>query len=150
MAWCLGTAKPLSEQRSNIVNSNLRNQFRNSHIFTQENAFKNVVWKMVSTWSRPQCVQEHLMIMPSWKKHIQVYFTHISYTQSACVLARLLPPRCSPQSTGHEPTCCRRRTWSNRPGLSHGTLPGRMGTATRSSFSSLNLQVKTQAIQSEN
>ena len=29
---------------------------RNSHIFIQENPFENVVWKMASIFSRPQCV----------------------------------------------------------------------------------------------
>ena len=29
---------------------------RNSIIFIQENAFENVVWKMTSILSRPQCV----------------------------------------------------------------------------------------------
>ena len=29
---------------------------RNSYIFTQENQFENVVWKMASILSRPQCV----------------------------------------------------------------------------------------------
>ena len=45
----------------NIVNSNIRNKFqwnfkRNSFIFIQENPFENVVWKMASILSRPQCV----------------------------------------------------------------------------------------------
>ena len=47
-----------------IVNKTLRNKFqwnlnRNSDIFFQENAFENVVWKMGSILSRPQCVNNN-------------------------------------------------------------------------------------------
>ena len=34
---------------------------RNSYIFIQENAFENVVWKMASILSRPQCVKWQLV-----------------------------------------------------------------------------------------
>ena len=45
----------------NIVNWTIRNKFqlncyRNWKIFSQENAFENVVWKMAAIMSRPQCV----------------------------------------------------------------------------------------------
>ena len=45
----------------NVVNWNLRNKllwnsYRNSYIFIQENAFENVVCKMVAILSRHQCV----------------------------------------------------------------------------------------------
>ena len=44
----------------NIVNWTIRNQLqwnpnRNSYIFIEENAFENVVWKMVAILSRPLC-----------------------------------------------------------------------------------------------
>ena len=29
---------------------------RNSYIFILENAFENIIWKMVAIWSQPQCV----------------------------------------------------------------------------------------------
>ena len=46
----------------NIVNWTLRNKFqrnfnRYSYIFIQENAFENVVWKMVAILAPPQCVK---------------------------------------------------------------------------------------------
>ena len=46
----------------NIVNWTLSNKVRwnrkqNSCIFIQENAYENVVWKMASILSRPQCVK---------------------------------------------------------------------------------------------
>ena len=40
---------PLGTDFSEIIN-------QNSNIFTQENAFENVVWKMAAILSRPQCV----------------------------------------------------------------------------------------------
>ena len=40
------------------LGTNLSDFFnRNSHIFIQENAFENVVWKMAAIFSRPQCVK---------------------------------------------------------------------------------------------
>ena len=46
-----------------MVNWTSRNKLwwnfnRNSYIFSQENPFENVVWKMSSSLSRPQCVNE--------------------------------------------------------------------------------------------
>ena len=46
----------------NIVNSNSRNKLqwninRNSHIFIQENAHENVVWKIAAILPRSQCVK---------------------------------------------------------------------------------------------
>ena len=54
----------------NIVNFNIRNTFqwnlkRNSCIFIQEKAFENVVFEMVVTLSRPECVKVHLHIANS-------------------------------------------------------------------------------------
>ena len=45
----------------NIVNWTLRNKLqwnlnRNKYIFIQQNAFENVVWKLLAILSRPQCV----------------------------------------------------------------------------------------------
>ena len=40
---------PLGTDFSEIIN-------QNSNIFTQENAFENVVWKMAAILSRSQCV----------------------------------------------------------------------------------------------
>ena len=50
----------------NIVNLTLGNKLqwntnRNLYIFIQENAFENVVWKMVAILSRPQCVKNECM-----------------------------------------------------------------------------------------
>ena len=50
-----------SDNGSNIVNWTLRNNLhgnlnQNSCVFIHENAFENVVWKMVAILSRPQCV----------------------------------------------------------------------------------------------
>ena len=47
----------------NIVNWNLRNKlqwnlWRNSCIFFQEKALKNVIWKTTAILSQPQCVKE--------------------------------------------------------------------------------------------
>ena len=46
----------------NIVNWTLRNKLqwninRNSYIFIQENAFKNIIWKKAAILSRPRCVK---------------------------------------------------------------------------------------------
>ena len=50
-----------------IVNWTLRNKLqwnlkRNAYIFIQENAFENVVWKMVAILSGPQCVKSFLLV----------------------------------------------------------------------------------------
>ena len=52
---------PARRQCWNVVNWNLRNKLqwhfnRSFNIFTQENAFLNVVWKISAIFSRPQCV----------------------------------------------------------------------------------------------
>ena len=53
--------KIISISKGNIVNWTLgnklqRNLNQNLNIFTEENAFENVVWKMAAILSRPQCV----------------------------------------------------------------------------------------------
>ena len=67
MACRLIGAKPLSEPMMVIFYWNIGNKFQwnfnlNSNIFIQENAFDNVVWKMVAILSRPQCVNWYLII----------------------------------------------------------------------------------------
>ena len=52
MTYCLIGAKPLSEPMLKLQ----WNFYRNSYIVTQENAFENVVCKMASILSQPQCV----------------------------------------------------------------------------------------------
>ena len=44
-----------------IGNKSLWNRKRNSYIFTDENAFENVVWKMPAISSRPQCVKSYIV-----------------------------------------------------------------------------------------
>ena len=49
-------------QCRNIANWNPGNKLQwnlnqNLHIFIQENAYENVIWKMAATLSRPQCVK---------------------------------------------------------------------------------------------
>ena len=66
MACRLVGAKPLSEPMMDIVYWTLRNKLqwnlnRNSNIFIQENAFKNVVWKMAAILFRFHCVNSCLM-----------------------------------------------------------------------------------------
>ena len=63
----------------NIVNWTIGNKSQwnlkwNSYIFTEENAFENVVWKMVAILSRPQCV--------NWQS---ATYVHIKYTRSSFV-----------------------------------------------------------------
>ena len=63
----------------NIVNWTLRNKLqwnlnRNSYIFNQENAFENVVWKMVAILSRPQCVNDKTC---SWEWRISGHWFNI-------------------------------------------------------------------------
>ena len=59
-------------QCSNIVNWTLRNKLqwnlnRNSYSFIQENVFENVVCKMASISSRPQCVKIFCDIQTAWQ-----------------------------------------------------------------------------------
>ena len=72
----------------NIVNWTLGNKFqwninRNLYIFIQENAFKNVVWKMAVILFRPQCVkvlnsisQKVVKRALSWPLFLECKFTH--------------------------------------------------------------------------
>ena len=74
----IGSDNGLSPDRRqcwNIVNWTPRNKFQwnfnwYSYIFIQENAFENVVWKMATILSRPQCVNPD---------HIQHHQTHLSH-----------------------------------------------------------------------
>ena len=45
------------------VGRNFSEIYRNLYIFIQENAFENVVWKMATILSRPQCVKKSNNIM---------------------------------------------------------------------------------------
>ena len=63
----------------NIVNSNLRNKLQFNfkgclYIFIQENAFENVVWKMLTILSRPQCVKSWML----WKSIYQAGLVDIT------------------------------------------------------------------------
>ena len=69
MAW--SAPSHYLNQRWNNVNWTLGNKLqwnlnRNLTIFIQENAFENVVWKMVAILSRPQCVNCLVEARPSW------------------------------------------------------------------------------------
>ena len=62
MAWHLVGTNPLLNQFCNTVNWTPMNKLqwnlnRNSYIFIQENPFENVVWKMATILSWPQCVK---------------------------------------------------------------------------------------------
>ena len=65
--------------RWNIVNWTLRNKLqwnlnRNSYIFIQENAFENVVWKMVVILCQPQCVNRaDTLWNKAWHVFLQLY-----------------------------------------------------------------------------
>ena len=65
----------------NIVDWTLRNKLnRNSYTFSQENAFENVVWKMASILSRPQCVNRTSCIIMNGvavRIGLMIYPTHI-------------------------------------------------------------------------
>ena len=70
-------------QYSNIVdwtprNKLQRNLSRNLYIFIQENAFENVVWKLASILSRPQCVNNKTKIFGAWwvKQMEHVIYMH--------------------------------------------------------------------------
>ena len=86
----------------NIVNWALRNKLqgnfnRNSYIFTQENAFQDVVWKMAAILSQPQCVNWTNVKYNQWGlkcKQSVYHFVQISiclnsklqtYTHSKCI-----------------------------------------------------------------
>ena len=63
MACRLDGAKPLSEQIMEYCSLDHKEQtfkseifIKNLYIFIQENAFVNVIWKMATILSRPQCV----------------------------------------------------------------------------------------------
>ena len=77
MACCLTGTSHYLNQCWDIVNWTLRDKLkwnlnRNSHIFIQENAFENVVWKMAAILSRPQCVNlwaaDTIPSIYQWKK----------------------------------------------------------------------------------
>ena len=76
----------------NIVNWTLSNKFqwncyRNSNIFSQENAFENVLWKMAAIMPRPQCVKTATPY-PSgqWVKDEQHAFQCFIFAKYACTL----------------------------------------------------------------
>ena len=59
----IGSDNSLAPTRLHIVNWAFRNKLQwnfncNSYIFIHEKAFENVIWKMTSFVSRPQCVKE--------------------------------------------------------------------------------------------
>ena len=58
MAWCRFSSEPshYMNQWWLLVNWTLTHWGRVTHIFIQENAFQNVVWKMTAILPRPQCV----------------------------------------------------------------------------------------------
>ena len=65
MACRLVGAKPLSEPMLLILlieplGTNQWNFNRNYNIFSQENAYEYVVWKMAAILSRPQCVKLYM------------------------------------------------------------------------------------------
>ena len=75
----------------NIVNWTIGNKpqwnlKRNSYIFIEENAFENVVWKMASILSRPQCAKtvgrRYIAVWAVYEiLSIYVYVTHIDLIQ---------------------------------------------------------------------
>ena len=75
MACCLFGAKPLPEPMLTYweLNQIQWNLNQNTKLFIHENAFENVIWKMVAISSRPQ-----------WAKHILILrstsFFHIPWT----------------------------------------------------------------------
>ena len=71
----------------NIVNLTHRNKLQwnlnwNSYIFIQENAFKNVIWKMAAILSRPQCVKPFglLSVMVNRIRWVELYFICWNYS----------------------------------------------------------------------
>ena len=76
MTCCLTGAKPLSDQCCDIVNWTPRNKLQwnlnqNLYTFIQENAFENVVWKIVAILSGPQCVK---LTTTSWNSNFGAWF----------------------------------------------------------------------------
>ena len=61
------------------------NRNRNLYIFIQENAFENVVWKMVAILSWPQCVKPDLGMFQNPVPHF-CWFTSPSEGTNACPL----------------------------------------------------------------
>ena len=59
MAWCLVGDKPLCEPVLAYCQLNTWEHFnRNLNIFSQENAFENVVGEIAVILSRPQCADK--------------------------------------------------------------------------------------------
>ena len=78
-------------QHWDIVNWTIGNKFqwninRNSNILIRENAFENVVWKMVAILPRPQCVKK---IRRSWDHIILVMRIHIHRNVNVFILMKL-------------------------------------------------------------
>ena len=72
--WIIDNWTPRNELRWNLN--------RNSYVFIQENPFENVVWKMASILSRPQCVNiATATVIHSWP-----LFTIISNPTSYFIL----------------------------------------------------------------
>ena len=71
-----GLSPGLNQCWTNAVYWTIRNKLqwdlnRNSCIFIQENAFKNVVWKMATILSRPQCVNDMSIVVPVMVQNCQ-------------------------------------------------------------------------------
>ena len=71
--WLVAWSAPshYRNQWWNIINWNLKNKLQwnfkqNSYIFIQDNAFENVVWKMVAILSQPQCVLNSITTLSKW------------------------------------------------------------------------------------
>ena len=65
MACRLNGAKPLSEPNAGILlieplDKNFSEILIQIYIFIQENVFENIVWKVASIFSRPQCVKHYI------------------------------------------------------------------------------------------
>ena len=76
-------------QCCNIVNGAIGNKIQwnlneNLYIFVQENAFENVVWKMASILSRPQCVKSASRLMSGipWHGHVNYDCTVFAHGNS--------------------------------------------------------------------
>ena len=79
--WWLGAWQVPSHylnQCWNVVNGIFGNKLQwkfnwNSYIFIKENAFENVVWKMVAISSQPQCVKwQYILNSSSMQENIKV------------------------------------------------------------------------------
>ena len=91
MACRLVGAKPLSEPMMEYWT--LRNKLQwnlkqNSHIFSQENAFENIVCKMAAILSRPQCDNSHRSSSTSSKWHHSNHLRSLNSNFSPLTTAR--------------------------------------------------------------